>query len=109
MLWMIYICEVLRCNEPHVSWQMEQPILFFINYVYVTDVTSQSQMLLALIVYYCYMAHDVIMEACRYQGGHQALVFWTVFFSLSSGDLPAPHPICVAAGICQCFYLAMVH
>ena len=33
-----YICEVLRCNEPLVSWQMEQPILFFINYVNVTDV-----------------------------------------------------------------------
>ena len=33
-----YIFEVLRCNEPLVSWQMEQPILFFINYIYVTNV-----------------------------------------------------------------------
>ena len=32
-----YICEVLTYNEPLVSWQMEQPILFFINYVNVTD------------------------------------------------------------------------
>ena len=37
-----YIYEVLRCNEPLVFWQMEQPILFFINYINVTDVMSQG-------------------------------------------------------------------
>ena len=26
-----YVYDVIRCNEPFVSWQMEQPILFFIN------------------------------------------------------------------------------
>ena len=72
------ICEVLRCNEPLVSWQMEQPILFFINYVNVTNVMSQGQMLLALIIYYCHKVHDVIMEPCGYQGHHQALVLWAV-------------------------------
>ena len=30
----------LKCNEPLMYWQMEKPILFFINYVYVTDVVS---------------------------------------------------------------------
>ena len=35
-----YIYEVIRCNEPLVPWQMEQPIFFFINYVNVTDVMS---------------------------------------------------------------------
>ena len=74
-----YICEVLRCNEPLISWQMEQPILFFIKYVNVTDVMSQGQMLLALIIYYYYyMVHDVIIEPCGYQGSHQALVLWAV-------------------------------
>ena len=34
-----------------MSWQMEKPILFFINFVYVTDVMSLGQMLLALIIY----------------------------------------------------------
>ena len=29
-----------------MSWQMEKPILFFINYVYLTDVMSLGQMLL---------------------------------------------------------------
>ena len=48
-----YVCEVIRCNEPLVSWQMEQPILLLINYVNVTDIMSLGQMLLALIIY-CY-------------------------------------------------------
>ena len=26
-----YVYEVLRCNKPLMSWQMEKPILFFIN------------------------------------------------------------------------------
>ena len=43
-----YVNEVIRCNEPLVSWQMEQPILFFTSYVNVTDVISLGQMLLAL-------------------------------------------------------------
>ena len=73
-----YICEVIRCYQPLVSWQMEQPILFFIIYVEVTDVMSQGQMLLALIIYYCHMVHGIIAEPCGSQGGHQALVLWAV-------------------------------
>ena len=73
-----YICEVIRCYQPLVSWQMEQPISFFINYVKVTDVMSQGQMLLALIIYYCHMVHGIIAEPCGSQGGHQALVLWAV-------------------------------
>ena len=45
-----YIYEVLRCNEPLVSWQMEQPIFFFADYVNATDVISQGQISLALII-----------------------------------------------------------
>ena len=37
------ICKILRCNGPLVSWQMEQPILFFNNYVNVTDVMSHGR------------------------------------------------------------------
>ena len=48
------VYEVIRCNESLVSWQMEQPILFFITYVNVTDVMSLGQMLLALIIYCCH-------------------------------------------------------
>ena len=40
--------------KPLVSWQLEQPILFFINYVNVNDVMSLGQMLLALIIYCCH-------------------------------------------------------
>ena len=47
-----YVYEVIRCNEYLVSWQMEQPILFFISCVNVTNVMSLGQMLLALIIYY---------------------------------------------------------
>ena len=49
-----YVYEVMRCNEPLVSWQMEQPILLFINDVNVTDVMSLGQMLLALIISCCH-------------------------------------------------------
>ena len=49
-----YVYEVIRYNEPLVSWQMEQPILIFISYVNMTDVTSLGQMSLALIIYCCY-------------------------------------------------------
>ena len=63
-----YICEVIRCNEPLLSWQMKQPILFFISNVYVNDVMPQGQMFLALIIYYCHMVHGVIMEPCWIQG-----------------------------------------
>ena len=46
-----YVCGVIRCNKPLVSWQMEQPILLLINYVNVTDIMSLGQMLLVLIIY----------------------------------------------------------
>ena len=49
-----YVYEVIRCHGSLVFWQMEQPILLFINYVNVTDVRSQSQMLLVLIIYCCH-------------------------------------------------------
>ena len=49
-----YVYEVIRCNEPLVSWQMEQPISLFIDDVNVTDVMSQGHMLLALISYCCH-------------------------------------------------------
>ena len=35
---MILLCPDLRSNDPFVPWQMEQPILFFISYINVTDV-----------------------------------------------------------------------
>ena len=57
-----YVYEVIRCNEPLVSWQMEEPILFFISYVNVTDVMSLGQMLVALIIYCCYYG------SCFYYG-----------------------------------------
>ena len=49
-----YVYEVIGCSEPLVFWQMEQPILLFIIYANVTDVKSQGQMLLALIIYCCH-------------------------------------------------------
>ena len=50
------IYEVLRCNEPLVSWQMEQPIfLFFINYVNVTDVYVTEPDVIML--YYLFMLY----------------------------------------------------
>ena len=62
-----------------MSWQMEKSILFFFNYVYVTDVMSLGQMLLSLLfINAVIMVHDIIIEKCGCQGGHQALLLWAV-------------------------------
>ena len=70
-----YVYDVIRCNGPHVSWQMEQPILFFINYVHVL---SLDQMLLALIIYCCHYGSWCYYGTMCVLGGHQALVLWPV-------------------------------
>ena len=61
-----YICKVLRRNEPVVSWQMVQPILFFISHINVTDVCVTVPDVIRL-YYLCYMVHNVIMKPCGYQ------------------------------------------
>ena len=99
-----YSYEVRRCNEPLVSWQIGQPIfLFFINYVNVTDVyiMSQSQMLLGLIIYLCYMVHDVIMEPCGYLGSPGPSVVGC-YLSFSSGEMTS-----TSSHICDSWYLSM--
>ena len=63
-----YVYEVIRCNEPLVSWQMEQPILFFITYVNLTDVMSLGQMLLALIIYCCHYGSWCYSKTMRVSG-----------------------------------------
>ena len=73
-----YVYEVLRCNEPPMSWQMEKPILSFIYYVHVTDGMSLAQMLLALIIVVI-MAHGVIMEQCGCQLDHHTLACGLLF------------------------------
>ena len=103
-----YVYEVLRGNEPLFGrWKGQ---FFFINYVYVTDLMSLGQMLLALIIYYC--CHYGLW--CYYRtmwvsGGHQALLLWAVIWVWVLVTWPAPHPIYVAGGICQYFYLRMGH
>ena len=108
MLWVI-ICEVLRCDEPLVSWQMEEPILFFISYINVTDICVTEPMLLGLIIFHVIW---FMMLSWNHVGirDHEALVLWAVIrvSVLVTWD-PALHPIYKAAGICQCFYLGMGH
>ena len=47
---------------------------------------SQSQILLGLIIYLCYMVHDVIMEPCGYQGSPGPGVVGC-YLSFSTGDM----------------------
>ena len=63
-----YVYEVIRCNGPLVSWQMEQSILLFIHYVNVTDVISLGQMLWPLLFIVVIMVHGTIMKPCGCQG-----------------------------------------
>ena len=60
--------------KPLVSWQLEQPILFFINYVNVNDVMSLGQMLLALIIYCCHYGSWCYYGSIWVSGGLKALL-----------------------------------
>ena len=94
-----YLYEVIRCNEPLVSWQMEQPILFFITYVNVTDVMSLGQMLLPLLFIVVSMVHGVIVESCGFQGSPSPGVVGC-YLSLSFGDLTS-----TSSHMCGSWYL----
>ena len=50
-----FLILILGCNECRASWQMEQPILFFINYVNVTDVYVTEPDVIR--PYYLFMSH----------------------------------------------------
>ena len=73
-----YICQVLRCNEPHVSWQMEQPILFFISYINVTDVcVTESDVIRPYYFIYVIWFKMLLWNHAGIKG-YQALVLWAV-------------------------------
>ena len=73
-----YVYEVIRCNEPLISWQMEHLILFFIHYGSVTDVMSLGQMLLALTIYCCHYGSWCCYGTMWVSGGYRTLVLWAV-------------------------------
>ena len=95
-----YVYEVLGCKEPLVFWQMEQPILFFINYVNVTDVMSLGQMLLALSIHCCHYASWCYYGTIWVSEGSPGP--GVVGCYLSSGDLTSS-----SSHMCGSWYLPM--
>ena len=72
--------------------------LFMMIIVLWVMLLSQSQMFWSLFLFFI-MVHDII-EPCGCQGGHQALMLWGCYLSLSSGDLTS-----TSSHLCGSWYL----
>ena len=102
MLWVIIFLRFLRCNEPHVSWQMEHPFLFFIKYINMTNVCVTEPDVIR--PYYLLLSYG---SWCYYRTmwvsvGSPASGVVGCYLSFSCGDLTS-----TSSHMCGSWYLLM--